>query len=491
MLKTLYISICLVVTFNTFSQKILYSNNSLYSKIKYEYYIVGKVNNNILIWQTDAKNYTSLIYTTDGEYNAPQTEGGRRYSSKIFIYNSSMQLINTVSSNILESSIDIQPYFFTSQNCFRIIFSSLNGDTLLHKMASFDANGNLKSVDTLYSGKVKKEDVLKSDNGYFILQSGDKKTACFIKAIYDKNTYNLKFMYSFIDDTVVSRSFSFSIDITKKQLASLNIDNNKNLLLMFEEKKGDSCIIEIMRKDFANNLMLVADKTLRANGFKMYSAHIEQNATGYIFFGEVDNNRNENLFVWQTTNTLDDIAADTILNKKLEGIQNFIPSSGNGSNTFLVWNDDINYVQTQKNEYNFFRRNSYTGAFSNNNTSFVLKVPVKSVELFQLDSFNSISWSKKFDNSPPGKTSINLSNFSLIKANNNLHVIYEGRINNNPRFLNHMVISTDGTMSEKYFTTWDTKYNYILDRGRLIDDNTLIVPAVKFNLIRFAKIVLE
>lgn len=492
--KTLCVIICLTLALNAFSQKILYTNNSLSTKAQYGYFIIGKANNNILVWQVNAGNhYTTTIHSSEYGYHAmPQTDARKHYNSKILVYNNNMQLINTVNTNILESFVDVQPFFLTSQNCFRIIYSCLDGDTLSNKVAVFDANGNMKTVETLYSTRIKKQDLLKPDYSYSILKSNNKKNTCFIKTTYDESNYNLKFNYSFIDDRIINKTFSFSIDVNKKVLTSMNIDNDKNLLLVFEEKQGDSCTIEIMRKNFFDDLMLVADKTLKAGSPKDHSTYITQNATGYILFRELNDLTNKNLFVWQTDKKLDDIASDTVINENFSGIYSFIPSENNRQNTFVIWNDYKNYIQPKSSTYIFYKRSSYTCTFSNNSTEYFTEVPLKNIKLFHFDSHNSITWSKTFENDDlEGKAKANMNNLIVVEGNKNLHVFYEVQINSNPKFLNHIIVNADGVASEQNSTMWNMKYQYFLDRGKLIDDNTLIVPAVKGNNMCFTKLTLE
>ena len=454
-----------------FSQSVDFSSGRLYATPEFYYYIIGKVDENILVWQTNTR---------------------KRYNSNILVYNEQLQLTNTVNTGILKSFTDPQPWFFVSKNSFSVIYNYRdNHKSLSYKLAAFDGSGNLKSIETLYSDRVKKDNFLQLS--YTILQSNNKKNTCFVEIGYNIKNHLLNLNYSFIDDKIVHDDLVVSVDLNKKKLASINIDNEKNLFLVFEENTDSLTNIEIIKKNFSSSLMLITDKTIKSGGFKDQAVHIVQNASGYIFFGELNDYGDKNLFVWQIDNGLNDIKDDTIVNKKLSGLLSFIPSGNNMPNTFVTWHDKVSTRQQNyfRSVYEFRKKAGYTSALSNSSDEYFAKVPLENIELFRIDSLNSILWSKIFTDSAKGKTSTNLDNSIITEVNKDMHIIYESQINNQPRFLNHMIVNANGSVFEKNFLTWDTKYKYILNQGKLIDGKTLIVPAVKGKFVEFAKLELE
>lgn len=495
---------------NAFCQKINYTHNRLYSSSEYKYNIIGKVNDKLLVWQANAN---------------------RHFASTIIAYNEDMDVVHTANTNILQSSVEPQPYFFVTGNSFKVVYKYQDDKYLFYKVAGFDEDGDLQAIQTLDSSEIKKDAAPQS--AYSILQSADKKNVCFAKIRYDGVTHASILSCRYINDEIVDKDFAFSIDVSREMLTAINIDNEKNILLVFEEDADSTTRLKIIRKNFSDDLMLVTNKTVKAQGFEDKSIHVTQTPAGYIVYGKLD--ENNNLFIWQTDNKLNDLAGDTLLNMQFNGGLSFISSGDKMANTFVVWNNsDVNVsenvesvggasgniripdysndptyivrynnlsadaVATQKNyiekrsrESVLREKDNYSSTLAKDQPQSFLRPSLKNIQLFKIDSGNSVVWSRNFNNIPTGETSANLENSSITAGDKKLHIIYEAQIKSKPRFLNHIIINFDGTVAETHYTTWDMKYQYLLNQSVLTDHNELIVPAVKGSYMRFAKIKIE
>lgn len=316
-------------------------------------------------------------------------------------------------------------------------------------------------------------------------------------------------------------------------LTAINIDNEKNILLVFEEDADSTTRLKIIRKNFSDDLMLVTNKTVKAQGFEDKSIHVTQTPAGYIVYGKLD--ENNNLFIWQTDNKLNDLAGDTLLNMQFNGGLSFISSGDKMANTFVVWNNsDVNvsenvesvggasgniripdysndptyivrynnfsadaiatqknYIEKRSRESVLREKDNYSSTLPKDQPQSFLRSSLKNIQLFKIDSGNSVVWSRNFANISTGETSANLENSSITAGDKKLHIIYEAQIKSKPRFLNHIIINFDGTVTETHYTTWDMKYQYLLNQSVLTDHNELIVPAVKGSYMKFAKIKIE
>lgn len=137
---------------NAFCQKINYTHNRLYSSSEYKYNIIGKVNDKLLVWQANANKH---------------------FASTIIAYNEDMDVVHTANTNILQSSVEPQPYFFVTGNSFKVVYKYQDDKYLFYKVAGFDEDGDLQAIQTLDSSEIKKDAAPQS--AYSILQSADKK----------------------------------------------------------------------------------------------------------------------------------------------------------------------------------------------------------------------------------------------------------------------------------------------------------------------------
>lgn len=496
-----------------FSQKISYTSNRLYSSPEYKYDIIGKMNNKIFIWQTNTNKH---------------------FESGIFVYNDEMNLLYNTRTNIFQSGIEPQPSFFVTANTFKVIYRYLKNNVLSYKLADFDESGTLISMLTLDSIN-DGGDALQPSFGYAVLQSANKKNIGFVKIGYDENNHALIFNCSFIDDKITNKDFAFSIDVTKEILAGINIDNDKNLLLVFKATTDSSTNLKLIRKNFSDNLMLMTIKTVNTTRFKDQSVYIVQTTAGYMVYGEL-NNPYAGLYVWQTDKLLNDLSADKIFDKPIDNTSmlSFVPSSNGMENIFAVrkanetdrtkkeelpddgrkiripnYSNDPTYIvrynnstpeaidmqrnQVQQMSMRSFRREKETYAQTmpaGNGKSFY-EAPLKNIELFKIDSNNNVSWTAVVSDSLKDKTAFNLNNLKLIATGKALHLIYEVQIKNKPRSLNHIIIQKNGSLYESHFTAWNMKYQYLLNQSMLTNGNELIVPAIDGSLMKFAKIKID
>jgi len=432
MSKTLILTLSLFSALTCFCQKINYTNNRLFSSIEYRYNVIGKINDKVLVWQANANKH---------------------FESSILVYDNEMNFLHAINTNIFQSPAEPQPRFLITGNSFKAIYRHQKSDLLLYMLAGFDENGNLISVKALDSININNNASQQAEYGYMILQSTNKKTMCFIKIAYDKNNYALKLNCSYIDDTIINKDFAFSIDVTKKMLTAINIDNDKNLLFLFEENAGSSTTLKVIKKNYAGDLMLVVNKTVKTSGFQDQSVHITQNPNGYIIYGEL--NDNNNLFVWQTDTKLNNIAGDTILNKQLSGAWSFIPSGNSMANTFMAWNtntyaadaaertgadpqkvripnysNDLTYIPRYNNltpdeiatsrnyeerlsEESVRRQKDNYSTLQKGGNQYFPEVSLKHIELFKIDSSNKIAWTKFITDGNENNTRSNLLNSKI------------------------------------------------------------------------------
>lgn len=492
---------------NAFSQKISYTHNRLYSSPEYKYNIIGKVNNKLLVWETNAvKHYVSTIIT----------------------YNEDMDVIHTANTNILQSSADPQPFFFVAGNSFKVIYKCRDKNYSVYKVAGFDENGKIQFVQALDSSELKEG--APQQSAYSILQSTDKKNVCFTKIRYDEITHALVLNCTYINDEIIRKDFAFSIDVNKEMLSAINIDNDKNMLLVFEEGTDSTTRLKAIKKNFWDDVMLVTNKAVQTHAFEDKSVDIVQTTAGYIVYGKLT--ESNNVFIWQMDSKMNELAGDTVLKRNFNGGLSFIPCDDNMANVFVAWNynslenaatiDDApgniripdysndptyivrynnltpdaiatqkNYIEKRSRESVLKEKNNYSNTLLKDQQQSFPGPSLKNVQLFKVDSKNSVAWSKAFANFTTGQTTANLDNSSITAVDKKLHIIYEVQIKNKPRFLNHIIIGDDGSIAETHYTTWDMKYQYLLNQSVLTDHNELVVPAVKGSYMRFAKIKIE
>ena len=497
-MKTLTLIFLFLNSFISFSQKIYYSSNSLLNTGAYNYDIVGSIKNKTIVWQTNASGITSTVFGF-GENSPPnlQTSKSKSSFSNIFIYDSTMQLLQTIGTDILKNAYDARPKFFVAKNNFKVLYQDLVKKQLSYKVAVFDGNGNLQSLRTLDSLTYEKDIDELSAYGYAILQSENKNNVCLAKMYYDADKHLLNLNYSFIDDTIVNKQLAFSVDINKESLASINIDNDKNLLLVFTSNEDSTSKIKVIKRSYSDSLMLIAEKNIDATGLKNNPVYIVQNTNGYIVFAELNANNNKNLFVWQTDRKLDDVAGgDTTIAKPFSGLLNFISSNTNTDDIFIMRNDvdkrsPDNVYGTYNSRYALWPVKSYGGPFNEYTSKASGTQALKNIELFGVNKWNTITWSKVFANDSGMVERTDFYNSTIVRCNKNVHIIYQVEVRRGPRSLGHIIIAPDGTTTETNYTAWDMNYHYNLKRSKVTDDNMLVVIATKGNTMRFAKIKIE
>ncbi|MGN6213820.1 hypothetical protein [Parafilimonas sp.] len=492
---------------NAFCQKINYTHNRLYSSSEYKYNIIGKVNDKLLVWQANANKH---------------------FASIIIAYNEDMDVVHTANTNILQSSVEPQPYFFVTGNSFKVIYKYQDDKYLFYKVAGFDEDGDLQAIQTLDSSEIKKD--APPQSAYSILQSADKKNVCFAKIRYDEITHALVLNCTYINDEIIHKDFAFSIDVNKEMLSAINIDTDKNMLLVFEESTDSTTRLKAIKKNFSDDVMLVTNKAVQTHAFEDKSVDIVQTTAGYIAYGRLT--ESNKVFIWQMDSKMNELAGDTVLERNFNGGLSFIPCNDNMANVFVAWNynslenaatiDDApgniripdysndptyivrynnlsadaiatqkNYIEKRSRESVLREKDNYSSTLPKDQPQSFSRPSLKNIQLFKIDSGNSVVWSRNFNNIPTGETSANLGNSSITAGDKKLHIICEAQIKSKPRFLNHIIINFDGDVTEIHYTTWDMKYQYLLNQSVLTDHNELIVPAVKGSYMKFAKIKIE
>jgi hypothetical protein len=492
------------------SQPIQYSNNKL-SNSEYSYKIIGEVNNNIVVWATD------LI---------------KQRAATIFVYDKSMHLINSINTNIEQAEPAAGAHFFITGNTFQVLYPCKTKNIFLLKLASFDEKGNMLYERIIDS--IENPNTLNNKNVYYqVLQSKQHKVACFIKMLSDKQHHVLKFSFSFINETALpARTFSIPFNEDLEDITDMLVDDDKNILLLKQRKLDTAVELTLVKLDFTGNLVLGSNKTVSNYFVKPNSMHIVENTAGYTVFGLLKKddrqyntlNKQEGLYVWQTSNDLLDIASDTILNKGTNKDVAMYAAciSGNTafSNLFVIWNAFENIGTSSKPRWAYTAQDnsfqSYEKGNSSNLTynnlsliyydekSLMKKAPddinlVKEndkyqpdkLQLMKIDSRNKIVWQTAIIDSVDNITIANLNNAKIITGNRSLHIVCEIIIKGQPRSLNHIMVQPNGTITETLLTNWDKQYKYNLDASVFTGKKELIIPAYKGNKIVFANIKLE
>lgn len=482
------------------SQSIHYANNKL-NVSEFRYKIIGEVNNNIVVWATD------------------QTKNS---NTKIFVYDNSMHLINTANTNIFQSGLNEDAQFFITGKTFQALYSHKTKDAFLFRLAAFDEKGNMLYDRVLDS--IANPAALNNQNiCYQTLQSQYNNAVCFTKMLSDREHHILKFSFSFIDDNnISSRTFTIPFYEDQEDVTDIFLDGDRNILLLKQRKLDSAINITLVKLNFADNLMLGANKTISNYFFKANSMHIVQNVDGYTVSGLLrkenrnfnDLDKKEGLYVWQTDNDLDDTPGDAILNQETQSnLLNYSANiSGNDvfSNVFAIWNTQENYGTSKKDQWIYaaqYEEHSspgydkcdliyYDGKIKNaTNSVTVLRendesIPPK-LELLKINNSNKIIWKNAVTGRIDNITAANLSNAKIITGNIALHIVYEILIKDHPRSLSHITIQPDGAVNEKLFTNLDKKYKYDLAASVFTGKGELIVPCYKGSKMSFARLKLE
>ena len=267
------------------SQSIYYTNNKLNTS-EYRYKIIGELNNNIIVW-------------ADGL--------AKEGNTKIFVYDNSMHLITTVNTKI-QSELDEDAECFITSKTFHALYSHKTKNAFLFRLAAFDEKGNMlydRTVDSITNN-----DALNNQNIYYqTLRSQHNKTVCFTKMLSDTEHHVIKFSFSFIDDNnITSRTFNIPFYEDQEDITDILLDDNKNILLLKQRKLDSAINITLVKLNFANNLIVGANKTISNYFFKANSMHIVQKLNGYTVSGLLrkesknfsDLDKEEGLYIWQT-----------------------------------------------------------------------------------------------------------------------------------------------------------------------------------------------
>lgn len=478
-------------------QSIHYSNNNL-NVSEYRYKIIGKVNNNIIVWATDvAKNG----------------------AAKIFVYDNTMRLINTINTNI-QTGLNADAQFFIFGNTFQIVYPYKTKDAFLFRLSVFNEKGNLLYDRTLDSAA----NADANQNTYYqILHSQHNKAVCFTKMLSDRQHHVLKFSFNFIDgQNISSRTFTIPFYEDQEDITDILLDDDKNILLLKQRKLDSAINITLIKLNFADNLMLGANKTISNYFFKANSMHIVQKADGYTVFGLLrkenrnfsDLDKKEGLYVWQTDNDLDDVPGDAILNQETQSnllsYSTNIPGNNVFSNVFAIWNTQENYSTSKKNQWTYaaqYEEHSSPGYDKSNliyyeeelkNATNPVAVPIENdggipskLALLKIDNSNKMVWQNVFTDKIDNITTANLNNAKIITGNNSLHIVYEVLIKDHPRSLSHITVQPGGAITEKLFINPDKKYKYDLTASVFTSKGELIVPCYKGSKINFARLKLE
>lgn len=225
---------------STLTAQVYYSNNSLIYSTDYQYHIAGRVKENIIIWKTFLKRHSQ---------------------SQIFVYDKSMRLIRKINTNILESDINPSLQFFVSGNSFLVFYPYKHKNTFLYKFSSFDEHGNLIATETLDSLIINTNKLSSERLFYKILRSENNKVICFTKVNADAANNALKFKCSFVGDSpTIKKEFVVEFDENQETIADIIADNKKDILLLKGVKKGELINLKLIKENFADKAILIAEK---------------------------------------------------------------------------------------------------------------------------------------------------------------------------------------------------------------------------------------
>lgn len=501
--------LCCCIIIKGSGQPIYFSNNKL-NVSAYRYKVVGEVNNNIIVWATPLS---------------------KQQAAKIFVYDKSMQLVNTINTTVIQAEPATGAHFFITGNSFQVLYPSKTKDSFLLKLAAFNETGEMLYNRTL-DGAEQSNNTNNENVYYQVLQSQRKKILCFTKMESDRQRHILKFSFSFIKgNDIMPASFSIPFNEDLEDITDMLVDDDRNILLLKEQKLNTAVKLTLVKLNFKENFVSGTSKAISNYFVKPNSMHLAQNNDGYSVFGLLKKENSsldeeEALYVWQTSEDLFDLPGDTILtresNNSLATYATCITGNTVFSNIFAVWNAFENADAAEETQWHqpFMQEDVFpetvaekdgAGAVYNNisllyydekallhnspyTVSFIKetdKYQPNKLQLLTIDSSNNIAWQTAITNRLDNITMANLNNARIITSNKQVHVICEVMIKDQPRSLNHITIQANGTITEKLITNWGRNCKYNLDASVFTDKGSLIIPGYKGKKLVFANIKLE
>ena len=514
----LYLVVLLHISVIICCQAIYYSDNSLLYSPEYQYHIAGNVKGNIIVWKTYLKEHSK---------------------SEIFVYNNSMKLIRTINTNILQSDINPCLEFIVLNNSFLVFYQCKYQNVFLYKVGRFDELGNLIADEVLDSFGTNVGLPVKETFFYKILRPGNNNTVCFAKMNCDSKNDVFNLNGSFIsDDTIMKKNFVTPFDDSNETLADVIVDDKKNILLLKGIKKDSFINLKLVKMNFSDAPLLVAEKKISNYSFEENSLRISEEPGGYLIFGRLgryygkEHMLQTRLYVWQTDNDLKDRTGDTIMNDEPAGDRiSFtanISTNDNLTNVFATWS--VPGINSDQNVYDWYNSSNqfasykfvypvfkeyafyYTGYTTpsgiylpppynkveddyaksdTGNINFWPNPLINKIEIFKLNNDNKIAWSCAFKDSIDNLTVANLCNARVIAGHQAIHIIYEIHTARKTTTLDHIAVNADGAFSKGFIAVWDSKYSYNLNDCVLTRKDELVVPAIRSGKIKFAKVKIE
>jgi len=241
------------------AQNFIYSNkvgNYPYTNLK----LIGKVNNNIIVFK----------YTISGFTDMKKPE--------MLIYNEKLGLLNKISLNSITPKISIID-FVNEGKSFAAIVQYFEDGISFCKMVSFDANGTIIKMQILDQNQ-------NIDDKYVVIQSDNKKGFALLKVIPSEINQTIAIRYFLInnDSLIHSDSMIMPFDTLTSTLNEALLDDN-NLLVCLTNSVNKNGRISLYKIDLSNNASVNTLRDVKDGYFDEGSVYIHSNDKNYIITG--------------------------------------------------------------------------------------------------------------------------------------------------------------------------------------------------------------
>ncbi len=481
---------------------------------------IGKIGENIIIWQ--------------------QFFSGK--APDILFYDKNWKLLNKTSLDNIH--LDGRAQFINEKDSFVVITQFGIKNSFVCRMSIFDKNGVLKRAETIDSSL----NLVNNQQRKFIYEvvpSTQYNKFALIKILYADSIKTINVQYRFFEDNRLIHTDEVIMPYVLNISSLCNIIADDNYLLIgINNWNGASNKFGLYKINMRDNTVINSiepvDDSISVLQIKNINKYYSVVSGPKNYMPHVDTNNK--VFLWQ----------ETLLNKNLdEEKTNVVSINSDSLQSCFLLSDlaSINIIQLNNNTKNVFASyvpgaiplsafntsgsnnipgsiagsaSFYSGRIQSTNglqqigvgtgvyyspargqssysnvpsagslNNYTQKSEASDFKLtvYNVDTANTLSWVHCFDKSLDGSSS-DITNYTYLQEKNSVHIIYVKNAGKR-QLLSDLILKSDGSYSIKPIITMKLNSIYFLGNSTKVDDNTLIIQYEVNNRFGFAKLTIN
>ena len=517
-LKTLLISIFLMICGGISAQRLYYSAVGKKSDIYSTTYVAGKQDNNVVVWLYKQSEKTMQIN----------------------VYGSKMEILNQASLKVESIENLYSIHFLRKDNCYDLLIQYATNKHVIEEIISFNKANNtvlplkVLSQSDVFGGLIVKN----SDNGkYTGFIKGYKTLTDSILIQYSiyNNQYALISDFSFVlpqkhdaidlEGSIVDNSGNLFFYATKEiqspaynqviTIYEANLEKDK-LLQEDISRNGRFSNIIIQQNKMNRGLVVSGLWTTNDKGETLSKGN---NVSQYLFMIELNEDfyQQKEMTLYSVNNVVDSIytnATKSVLRSErlvasrdsgfifyISGLTNYSEASMQANRvtkvkipelptSYRVQNPDPSKSIANFSQPNYYAATSENDGSTNNDRLGYIPVRTKGVNFVITVAANSsgISTLYNYEDSTAG---FSLPEYEYVaNTGNNMHYVYSRVLKSGKQMIFDLVLEKDGQMHLKPVVT-NEDYKLNLYSGMQVSSNTIVFPFVEKRQLSFARMDLD